>query len=99
MDAGVDRDNRKTTIASARSFLRDFASYAGRKGLIAAAFVLASALLEGIGLAFLVPLLAIVTGSGVTQGRLQQTVDTLLQDVFHAGRPIEKLTAIMALFA
>lgn len=55
-------------IAGARTFLRDFASYAGRKGFIAVAFVLMSALLEGISLAFLVPLLGIVIGTGVARG-------------------------------
>jgi hypothetical protein len=99
MDAEVDRGNRKTMIASARSFLGDVASYAGSKGLVAAIFVLLSALLEGIGLAFLVPLLGIVIGSAVTQGRLQRAVDALLQHVFHAGRPLEKLTVIFVLFA
>jgi hypothetical protein len=99
MDAEVDRGNRKTMIASARSFLGDVASYAGSKGLVAAIFVLLSALLEGIGLAFLVPLLGIVIGSAVTQGRLQRAVDALFQHVFHAGRPLEKLTVIFVLFA
>jgi hypothetical protein len=46
-----------------------------------------------------VPLLGIVIGSTVTQGRLQRAVDALLQHVFHAGRPLEKLTVIFVLFA
>jgi ATP-binding cassette subfamily C protein len=85
-------------IAGARLFLRDFASYAGRRAVITSGFVLLSALLEGISLAFLVPLLAIVIGTGAPSNRLERGVDALLAQVFHAETPLAKLTVILALF-
>jgi ATP-binding cassette subfamily C protein len=85
-------------VAGARTFLRDFASYAGRKAFVATGFVLLSALLEGVSLAFLVPLLGIVIGTGLPSNRLERGVNALLEQVFHAETPLGKLTVILALF-
>jgi ATP-binding cassette subfamily C protein len=51
-------------FASLTVLVRDFSSYAGRKGLHAAGLVLAGALLEGVGLALIVPMLAVMFGNG-----------------------------------
>ena len=56
-----------------RAFLRDFARFAGRKGIVAALFVGAGALLEGLGLVLIIPLIAIVTAADTTAGRLERT--------------------------
>ena len=54
-----------------RVFVRDFAQFAGRQGVVAAAFVGAGALLEGLSLVLIVPLIAIVTASGTPFGWLE----------------------------
>jgi ATP-binding cassette, subfamily C, bacterial len=79
------RKNRRATaggslLKSMRQLLRDFAVFAGRKGLVAVLFTGLAALLEGLGLALLVPLLAVVFGAA--PGRLQRYADALF---LHAG--------------
>jgi ABC-type multidrug transport system fused ATPase/permease subunit len=46
----------------ARTFIRDIAAYAGRRGVVAGGLVALGALLEGLGLVLLVPLLGLVFG-------------------------------------
>jgi ATP-binding cassette subfamily C protein len=50
----------------------DLAAYAGRGGVVTAIFVAAGAVLEGIGLALFVPLLAVVTAPAAAAGRLER---------------------------
>jgi len=58
-------DAPSSLIATTRVFAGAFAAYAGRRGAIAATLVAAGALIEGIGIAMIVPILGIVTpGSG-----------------------------------
>lgn len=45
---------------------RDIVRYAGRRGIVAVLFVALGATLEGLSLALIVPLLAIVTGAGTS---------------------------------
>lgn len=58
-----------------RAFLRDFVSFAGRKGAVAAIFVVLGAALEGLSLILQVPLLGIVIGSGLPSGRRRKTIN------------------------
>jgi ATP-binding cassette subfamily C protein len=52
-------------FSSAREFLGDCARIAGRKGALAVTYILAGAVLEGIGISLLVPLLGLLfNGSG-----------------------------------
>ena len=83
--------------ADLRPFLRDFASFAGRKGVTAAILLLLGALLEGLSLVLLVPLLAIVIGSEVPSGKLARTATTVF-DVFGVEQPIEQMTLLFAIF-
>jgi len=87
-----------TTFATdLRSFLRDFAAFAGRKGVVAAIFIALGALLEGLSLILLVPLLGIVIGSGLPFGRLARAVAAVF-DLFAVERPLGQLTLLLALF-
>ncbi len=52
------------------AFSVSVASYAGRRGLVAAALVLAGAALEGLGIVLLLPLLATLFGVIDQGGRL-----------------------------
>jgi hypothetical protein len=45
------------------AFIRDFAAFAGREGLWAAALAVIAAAFDGIGLLLLVPILSVVTAS------------------------------------
>lgn len=59
-----------TLLARSLEFARDFAQFAGRQGIFAVVYVALGALLEGVGLVLLVPILTIVTetdhrGNGV----------------------------------
>jgi ATP-binding cassette subfamily C protein len=58
-------------IASLNQFFRDFAAYAGRKGVRAGGLMMSGALLEGIGLALIAPMLAALFGE-TRNGRLQR---------------------------
>lgn len=98
MDAEANPRDGASMIPEARAFLRDFASYSGRKAAVTTGLIVLSALLEGITLAFLVPLLGIVIGSGLPAGWMERGVNAVLQQFFHAERPFEKLTVILALF-
>lgn len=80
-----------------RLFLRDFAHYAGRRGIAAAALVTLGALLEGLSLALIVPLLGIVTASGTPFGRLEGAAAAVF-DLFRVETPFAKLALLLALF-
>lgn len=69
-----DRDDTTGTrpLLLAREFLRDFAQFAGRKGVIGALLMAAGALVEGLSLVLIVPLIAIVTASNTTFGWLER---------------------------
>lgn len=80
-----------------KAFLRDFARYAGRRGAFATVFVAFGALLEGLGLALLVPLLGIVTASGTPFGRLERMASALFARA-GAETPFGKLAVLLAVF-
>ncbi len=58
-------------LASITVLVRDFSAFAGRKGLRAGALVLSGAMLEGIGLALIAPVLAVLF-EGNHSGRIQR---------------------------
>jgi hypothetical protein len=53
-----------------RQFLREFAAYAGRTGIFAALLVTLGAMLEGLSLILIAPLLGIVIGPASLSGRI-----------------------------
>ena len=81
-----------------REFLADFARFAGRRGVVAAGLVTAGALLEGIGLTLIVPLLALVIGGGAGHGKLQGIAAAAFH-VVHVETPTGRLAALLGLFA
>jgi len=92
------RDTKDGSVAAdLRSLLLDFAAFAGRKGIVTAFFLLLGALLEGLSLMLLVPLLAIVIGSEVPSGRLAQAMAALFA-FFHIEQPLGKLALLFGLF-
>ena len=63
-----DRAHRSELWKATRSFAGAVAHFAGRRGWRAAGLVAAGAVLEGVGIALLVPVLGIVVGGGGAMG-------------------------------
>lgn len=97
MTAPLERINAQPGIANARVFLRDLRQFAGRRGVYAAVFTALSALLEGVGLALLVPLLGVVIGTGAAGSRLEHAANALFA-LFQVERPAAKLILLLVLF-
>jgi len=98
MTADPEKLGDKSVLRAGWSFLRDFAAYAGRRGIMAAVFSEFGAVLEGVGLVLLVPLLGVVFGTGPATGKLQRGIDALFHAV-GAGTALQKLAFILAAFA
>jgi hypothetical protein len=60
-----------------RTFARDFAEFAGWKGVLAGVLVLLGVFLESLGLLLLVPLLGVVTATGGRRGWLEDHANAL----------------------
>lgn len=90
-------EKSRDLASSASAFLRDFAAYAGRKGIVAAVFVALSAILEGLGLVLMVPLLGIVFGTGAVGRQLQYRADALFHLV-RADSALGRLTLLLVIF-
>jgi ATP-binding cassette subfamily C protein len=78
----------------ASALLRDIVAYAGRGGIVTVAFVAAGALLEGVGLALIVPLLGVVIAPPAPSGRLEQAAAHAFA-AFGIETPIGRLTALV----
>jgi ATP-binding cassette subfamily C protein len=87
----------KFLSANLRDFLRDFAAFAGRDGLLAAILVAFGAVLEGLSLLLLVPLLGIVIGSGLSPGHAAGAMHRLF-GLFHVASPMGQLALLLATF-
>jgi ATP-binding cassette, subfamily C, bacterial len=100
-DSFMSRDGNEISGGSigrtVRVFLRDFASYAGRKGVWAAIYVALGTMLEGIGLILIVPLLGIVIGNGAASGRLQKNI-VYLFDCLSVHKPSGRLVVLLTVF-
>lgn len=83
--------------ADLRDFARDFAAFAGRDGVSAAILVALGAVLEGLSLILLVPLLGIVIGSGLPSGRLAAAMASLF-GFFRVERPVAQLSLVLVIF-
>src|SRR5665647_1397004 len=81
-----------------RRFLREFAAYAGRRGIAATVLVALGAVLEGLGLVLIVPLLGIVIGSPQAGGRLGILTLAVFQRL-GIERPLGQLALLLGLFS
>ena len=80
-----------------RLFLRDFAIFAGAKGVKALIFVFFGALVEGVGLVLLIPFFSVIIDSQATGGRMQSAT-TQLFALFSVESRFAKLSLLVALF-
>ena len=97
MTMDANRTDSSSLTTGLWLFARDFAAFSGRKGIVAAIFVALGAVLEGLGLVLIVPLLGIVIGSGLPSGRLASAAVAVF-DLFHVESPLGQLTLLLALF-
>ena len=94
---GSDQHTAGSFAGDLRTLARDVARYAGRRGILAVVFVALGALLEGLSLALIVPLLAIVTGTGTAFGRLETAAAAAFR-LLGIATPFGRLALLLALF-
>ena len=94
MGAGV----QKQILFSAGTLLKDFACIAGKQGVLAAACVLAGAILEGIGISLLIPLLGLLFNGGAAPHWLQTGASAAFE-LFHAHDRLSYLLVLLGTFA
>ena len=78
-------------------FVADFARASGRLGPRTAAFTAAGALLEGIGLALLIPLVGLISGAGTGNGIVERTAGRAIA-LLPGGSPTARLLLLLAIF-
>lgn len=88
---------RSALTPDLRVFVRDLAAYAGRRGLTAVALVAAGAVVEGLSLALLVPLLVVVIGAAAPAGRLER-MTTAMFGWFGVETPLARLTLLLGAY-
>jgi ATP-binding cassette subfamily C protein len=93
-----DADILATPIAAVlRQYLHEFAAFAGRTGIFAAFLVALGAMLEGLSLVLIIPLLAIVIEPDSASGRVGKSAAAAFR-VFGIERPIGQLAFLLSLF-
>ncbi len=90
-------ESGQTSMQALWSLVRSIAAYAGRRGVFAAIYILLGAVFESFGLVLLIPLLALVIGSG-GDSRLQRIMSPVF-DAAGAATPVERLALLLAGFA
>lgn len=93
----TDQQTAGDFVGDLRTVAREVAGYAGRRGIFAAVLVALGALLEGLSLALIVPLLGVVTGAGKSFGRLEDAADAAFR-LFGSATPFGRLALLLALF-
>jgi ATP-binding cassette subfamily C protein len=79
-------------------FVRDFARYTGPRGLLLGLYLLLGAILEGVGILLLLPLLGVLLGSATGNGWLDGATRALLS-LAPAGSRTTQLLFLLGLFA
>jgi ATP-binding cassette subfamily C protein len=93
----VIADTPRTFVVSAQEFLRDFAHIAGKNGAFALTSILAGAVLEGIGISLLVPLLGLLfSGGGAPRWLASGTAMAFA--LFGARGQFQRLLVLLGIF-
>ena len=91
-------DNLRGLMRLATDFVAAFVRFAGRKGAVAALFVVLGAMMEGFGLLLIVPLLGIVIGGADGGGRIQHAAMTVFA-AFGIAAPFGRLALLLGVFS
>ena len=86
-----------SVTASLRDFLREFASFAGRKGISAACLLALGAVLEALSLVLIIPLISLAIGSDLPSGRIGKTAAATMRFVGVHG-PLGRLALLLCIF-
>ena len=86
-----------STLVPLWLLLCDFATFAGTKGLKASFFVFLGAVVEGVGLALLIPFFSLIVNSQNNAGWVEGASAWLFA-LFSAERCLAKLSVLVALF-
>ena len=97
MNIGVVVPEEESAVVSGRALIRDFAATAGRRGIVASAYVVAGALLESVGISLLVPLLGLIFNTNAMPRWLARGASSVFA-VFGAETAFERLALLLALF-
>ena len=93
----INQATTTSVTASLRDFLRDFASFTGRKGISAACLVALGAVLEALSLVFIIPLISLAIGSDLQSGRIGRTAAATLRFV-GVEAPLGRLALLLGIF-
>lgn len=96
-DQSQENSGAGAFFARAAEFVRDFARFSGRRGIVAAICVALGAVLESIGLVLLVPILAVVLESGKKSGWLAE-MSARLFDSAGVHTRIAELALLLSIF-
>lgn len=97
--AGFEPGRGADILHRLRHFTRELIAYAGTRRLtLMMALMLVAAVMEGISLALLVPLLAVLT-AGAGEGGVTHAIADSLFGLIGAATPLARLSAVVALFA
>jgi ATP-binding cassette subfamily C protein len=94
----VAKARYESNFSSLRLFVRDFAAFAGAKGLKALVFVLLGALIEGVGLLLFIPFFSVIIDSQNTGGWMQDGAAQLFR-LFSAETRLAELILLLVFFA
>jgi ATP-binding cassette subfamily C protein len=97
MKRQVAKAPSESILVPLRLFLRDFAAFAGVRGLKALIFVFLGAVVEGVGLVLLIPFFSIIIDSK-NVGSWTQRTSMWLFSLFSAEGRIAKLALLVACF-
>jgi ABC-type multidrug transport system fused ATPase/permease subunit len=81
-----------------RLFLREFAAFAGARGLMALLFIFLGTIVEGVGLVLLIPFLSVIVEAQNVGGWLQSAASYVFA-LFSAESRFAKLSLLVVLFA
>jgi ATP-binding cassette subfamily C protein len=93
-----DRPAPPGFLRSLVAFVTDFLRYAGRQAVVAAALVGVGAVLDGLGVLMLIPILGVVVASSHAGGRFQRIADGVFQ-VAGAETPLARLLLLLGVYA
>lgn len=88
----------ESILVPLRLLLRDFAAFAGGKGLKVVLFVFLGAIVEGVGLVLLIPFFSVIIDSQHANDKMQAVVGWFFA-LFSAESRLVKLSLLIGLFA
>ena len=93
----TNRPPRSSVTASLRDFLREFALFAGHRGIATALLVAVGGVLEAFSLVLIIPLISLAMGSDLPSGRIGRAANATLH-LFGVETPLGRLALLLGIF-